>query len=55
MKHRLHDQYFYDKKALLAATKYLEKKELVKNTINKPLVIAIFGIIFFIAFLLFVR
>ena len=55
MKLRLHDQYLYNKKMLLAATTYLEKKDLIKNTINKPLVIAVFGIILFITFILFVR
>jgi len=55
MRHKLLDKQLYDKKALIAATQYLEKKAFQKNTVNIPLVIAVFGIVFFIAFFLFIR
>jgi len=55
MRLKLLDESRFQKFATTAANIYLEKKLLKKNKVNVPLVVAVFGIILFVTFVLFVR
>lgn len=55
MRLKLLEESHFQKLATTAANTYLEKNLFKKNKVNVPLVIAVFGIILFITFVLFVR
>lgn len=55
MRQKLLEESTFQKNSLQAANLYLQKISIKKNTVNVPLVITVFGLVFFIAFLLFVR